>query len=188
MQQPADREPGSAATPGLLDLFLGFSGIAIMGFGGVLPWARRMLVERRAWLSDDEFAELLSLCQFLPGGNIINLAIVVGQRMRGLPGAIVSVTGLMAAPVVVVLLLGSLYLRYGGLPEVQGALAGIAAAAAGLILAMAAKMAEPLLQRSAFVALGFAAATFIGVAVFRFSLPAVVLVLAPPIPARSRRS
>jgi chromate transporter len=179
MPQPPHREPSDSSPPGLADLFLGFSGIAIMGFGGVLPWARRMLVEQRGWMSGEEFTELLALCQFLPGGNIINLAVVVGQRMRGLAGALVSVAGLMAAPVAIVLVLGSLYLRYGDVAEVQNALAGIAAAAAGLILVMAAKMAEPLLRRSAGVALGFAAAAFVGVALLRFPLPAVVLVLAP---------
>jgi chromate transporter len=179
MSQPADCERSDRSAPGLADLFVGFSGIALMGFGGVLPWARRMLVEQRRWLSGEEFAEILALCQFLPGGNIINLAVVVGQRMRGLAGAVVSVVGLMAAPIIIVLLLGTAYLRYGHLAEVQNALAGTAAAAAGLILAMAAKMAEPLFARKAGVALAFAAATFIGVAIFRFSLPAVVLVLAP---------
>jgi chromate transporter len=174
-------EHGSAApvTPRLADLFLGFSGIAIMGFGGVLPWARRMLVEERRWLSADEFAELLALCQFLPGGNIINLAVLVGQRTHGAAGALLSVAGLMAAPVIIVLFLGSVYLRFGGMPEVQHGLRGVAAAAAGLILAMAAKLSLPLFTRKAGMALAFAAAAFAGVALFRFSLPVVVLVLAP---------
>jgi chromate transporter len=75
MRQPENRQPGSAATPGLLDLFLGFSGIAIIGFGGVLPWARRMLVERRRWLSADEFAVLPSLCRvFLAAGAALGIA------------------------------------------------------------------------------------------------------------------
>lgn len=171
---PTDPNP-----PSLAALFFAFSGIAVMGFGGVLPWARRMLVEQRRWMNDEDFAELLSLSQFLPGGNIINISIITGQRMRGLAGALVSLIGLMAAPVVIVLLLGTAYLRYGDLPQVQNMLAGIAAAAAGLILAMAAKMARPLIRRDAAMALAFAAATFVGVAIFRFSLPAVVLTLAP---------
>jgi len=179
MPQPADGDPGGANTPGLAALFFAFSGIALMGFGGVLPWARRMMVEQKGWMSSDEFAELLSLCQFLPGGNIINLAVVVGQRTNGLLGAIVAVAGLMMSPVVIVLLFGSAYLRYGHLPEVHAALGGVAAAAAGLILSMAAKMARPLFDRGAVVPLGVAVAAFFGVAVFSFSLPAVVLVLAP---------
>jgi chromate transporter len=179
MTEQSEQAATVPATPRLADLFIGFSGIAIMGFGGVLPWARRMLVEERRWLSADEFAELLALCQFLPGGNIINLAVVVGQRAHGAVGAIVSVAGLMAAPVVIVLLLGSAYLRFGGVPEVQHALGGVAAAAAGLIMAMAAKMSLPLFTRKSALAIGFAAAVFVGVALFRFSLPVMVLVLAP---------
>jgi chromate transporter len=179
MSQPADREPSASSQPRLADLFIAFSGIAIMGFGGVLPWARRMLVEQRRWLSGEEFLELLSLCQFLPGGNIINLAVVVGQRMRGVAGAVVSVAGLIVGPTMIVLLLGSAFIRYGHLAEVQGALAGVAAAAVGLILAMAAKMAGPLFKRGAGLALAFAVATFVAVAVLRLSLPAVVVVLAP---------
>lgn len=179
MSEPHSDEPRDTRVPGLAELFLGFSGIAIMGFGGVLPWARRMLVEQRRWLSADEFTELLALCQFMPGGNIINLAIVVGQRTNGVAGSLVSVAGLMAAPVVIVLCLGSLYLRYGDVEAVQGALAGVAAGAAGLILGMAAKMAEPLFRRTAVPALSIAAAAFVGVAVMRLSLPLVVLVLAP---------
>ncbi len=179
MSQPADSDPGGTHTPGLADLFTAFSGIALMGFGGVLPWARRMMVEQKGWLNPEEFAELLSLCQFLPGGNIINLAIVVGQRTNGLLGSIVAVSGLMVVPVVLVLLLGSLYLHYGHLPEVHAALAGMAAAAAGLIMSMAAKMARPLFRRGGEITLGFAVLAFIGVAVLQFSLPAVVIVLAP---------
>lgn len=179
MTEPASGPASEPIPPSLAALFWAFSGIAIMGFGGVLPWARRMMVEQRGWMTGDEFAELLSLCQFLPGGNIINLAIVVGQRTQGLAGSIVAVAGLMLWPVGIVLLLGSAYLRYGHLPEVHAALAGVAAAAAGLIMSMAAKMARPLFRRGGAVALIFAAAAFLGVAVFRFSLPAVVLVLAP---------
>lgn len=174
-----DHEENRRAAPGLADLFLAFSGIAVMGFGGVLPWARRMLVEQRRWTSEEEFAELLSLCQFLPGGNIINIAVVVGERQRGVAGSLVAVSGLMAAPVLIVLALGTLYLQYGDLPQVQGALTGVASAAAGLILAMAAKMGEPLMRRSGRLALAFVVATFLGVGVLRYSLPIVVLVLAP---------
>ena len=115
----------------------------------------------------------------MPGGNIINLAIVVGQRTNGLAGAVVAVSGLMISPVLIVLLVGTAYLRYGNLPEVHAALGGTAAAAAGLIMSMAAKMARPLFRRGAALALGFLAVTFVAVAVLRFPLPAVVGVLAP---------
>ncbi len=85
MSSPA--ETVAQPKPSLLDLFLAFAGVAVMGFGGVLPWARRMLVEERRWLTGEEFTEVLALGQFLPGGNIINVAVVVGGRFRGPLGA-----------------------------------------------------------------------------------------------------
>jgi chromate transporter len=165
--------------PGLLDLFLAFSGMAVMGFGGVLPWARRMLVEQRGWLSPGEFNEALSLGQFLPGANIINVSVVVGQRFRGPLGSIASVAGLLAGPIAVVIALGSLYLRYGQVPWVHSGLTGVTAAAAGLILSTAMKMAQPLLNRAALVGCVMAALTFIGIGLVRLPLLYVLLVLAP---------
>lgn len=176
---PDPAESGTSPTPTLAQLFLAFSGMAVMGFGGVLPWTRRMLVEERRWLSNEEFAEILSLSQFLPGGNIINFAIVVGQRMAGWPGSVVAVAGLIAAPVVVVLLLATAYLRFGDIPAVHDGLTGVTAAAAGLIMAMAAKMAVPLFRRGAGIALAFASMAFVAVGLLGFYLPFVVLVLAP---------
>lgn len=178
-QSTSDSGATAAPSPSLGALFLAFSGMAVMGFGGVLPWARRMLVEEKGWLTADEFTEVLSLSQFLPGGNIINLAVVVGQRIGGWLGSVVAVAGLMAGPVVIVLVLGSVYLRYGQIPQVHDALGGVASAAAGLILAMAAKMAAPLFRRGAGVALGFAVAAFVAVGLLGLNLPLVVLVLAP---------
>jgi chromate transporter len=168
-----------AGTPSPLDIFLAFSGIAIVGFGGVLPWARRMLVEQRRWLTADEFTEILSLGQFLPGGNIVNVSIVVGQRFRGPLGSLAAVLGLLAAPVAIVIALGGLYLRYGQHPAVHGALHGVTAAAAGLILSMAAKMAAPLFRREKVVSLAIAAATFVAVGLLGLSLPWALLVLVP---------
>jgi chromate transporter len=175
-------------TPGLADIFFAFSGMAIMGFGGVVPWTRRALVEQRTWLSPEEFAELLSLCQFLPGGNVVNLAILVGRRFRGVPGSLVALAGIMAAPTLIVLLLGTLYLAYGQTPRAHAALDGVTAAAAGLILAMAAKMAAPLFTRRGQIGLAMAALTFVGVGLFRFSLPLVMAVLAPVSVALAWRS
>jgi chromate transporter len=92
------KPPAQTVRPGLLDIFLAFSGIAIIGFGGVLPWAQRMLVEQRRWMSRHEFTEALAIAQFLPGGNILNLSVAVGQRFRGPLGALAAVAGLLAAP------------------------------------------------------------------------------------------
>ncbi|MEY4592333.1 MAG: chromate transporter subunit, partial [Pseudomonadota bacterium] len=79
---------------GVWALFLGFSTVGLSGFGGVLPFARRMLVERRQWLSGEEFNSLMGMCQFLPGPNVVNLAVCVGRRFAGVSGAISGVLGL----------------------------------------------------------------------------------------------
>jgi chromate transporter len=178
-QPPASGDAPVPVQPGLGEIFVAFTGMAIVGFGGVLPWARRMLVERRGWLTADEFTEVLSLGQFLPGGNIVNVSIVVGQRFHGVAGSIAAAAGLLLAPTLIVLLFGSLYLAYGQTPTVHHALSGVTAAAAGLILSMAAKMAAPLLRRDSGVRLGFAAITFAAIGLLGFSLPLVLVVLAP---------
>jgi chromate transporter len=174
-----DETATGAENPGLLQIFLAFSGMAIVGFGGVLPWTRRALVEKHKWLTPDEFAELFSLSQFLPGGNIINLSIAVGQRFRGAAGAVAAVTGMLAAPTLIVITLSALFVRFGQLPVVHDALAGVTASAAGLILAMAAKMAAPLFRRGAGMGLLFAGVAFGAVAIGGFPLPAVLLAVAP---------
>ena len=89
--------------PTVFDLFAGFFMVGVCGFGGVLPWARRMIVEQRKWLTPAEFTEMLGLCQFLPGGNIMNVTIALGSRFRGVPGAIACFLGLMTAPVAIVI-------------------------------------------------------------------------------------
>lgn len=158
------------------DLFLGFSTVGLSGFGGVIPFARRMLVERRGWLSGEEFNSLMGLCQFLPGPNVVNLAVCVGRRFGGLSGALAAVLGLMGGPVLIVLMLGWLYDHYGQFSWVQGALQGIAAVGAGLLLATGWRMFRslPHPRLEAF----FTALAFIGVAVMAWPLPWVMLTLA----------
>lgn len=170
---------GKGASPSLLELALAFGMVGISGFGGVLPWARRVLVEQRGWLTPDAFNELFALCNFLPGPNIVNLSIVFGARARGPAGAIVAASALLGPPVLIVLGLGILYARFGDVAAIQRVLAGLAAAAAGLLAAMAAKMIEPLLRDRRFVGLAVAAAAFAAVGVARLPLIWVILVLAP---------
>lgn len=165
--------------PELSELFLGFLAISLSGFGGVLPWARRMLVERRQWLNEREFAEALALCQFLPGPNIVNLSVIVGSRFRGVPGALAAFAGLVGVPLLIMMACGALYSRYGELETLRGALAGLAAGAAGLIVAMAMKMAMPLVREGQWAPPLFALAGFAAVGLFRLPLYWVVLVLAP---------
>jgi chromate transporter len=160
-------------------LFLSFLSIALSGFGGVLPFARRMLVDQRGWLTADDFTETLSLCQSLPGPNVVNLSIVVGARACGWRGSLAALSGLIGAPIVIVILLGMLWGQFGQTAEVKHGILGVAAGAAGLVAATAARMAEPLLRRRWLTAAPFIAAAFVGVGVLRFPLPYVILALAP---------
>jgi chromate transporter len=165
--------PESPSRPDLRALFLGFSSVGLSGFGGVLPFARRMLVEERRWMTADEFNAQLGLCQFLPGPNVMNLAVVVGKRYGGLPGAFVAPVGLLAGPFVIVLLLAALYDRYGSLPLAQGMLRGIAAVGCGLLFAMAWRMGCALKDKPFF--LPFTALTVVAIAGLRWPMPAVMI-------------
>jgi len=167
----------AAPAPSIGDLFNAFLGIGLMGFGGVLAIARQMLVETRRWLTPAEFADLLALCQFLPGGNIMNLSVAVGLRFRGWRGALAAIVGLVAAPCAIVVGLAILYDRFFQNPIVAKVFAGLGAAAAGLLIAVSIKLAAPLRTRPS--AAVMALICFAAVAVFRFPLLPTMLVLAP---------
>lgn len=147
------------------------------GFGGVLPWARRMLVDERRWLDERGFTELLSLGQLLPGPNIVNLSVVFGSRCAGWRGALAAASGLLLAPLLIVLLLAESWRHFANLPWLQGVLSTVAAAAAGLILATGAKLAQKL-DRAWWPRL-LAAATFVAIAWLRMPLLLVLAVAAP---------
>lgn len=168
---------GTAPPPDCLQLFLGFLGLGLIGFGGVLPMARSMLVERRRWLTAEQFTEMLGLCQFLPGGNIINLSVAVGLDFRGIPGAAAALFGLVAGPTAVVIGLGVVYDRYSDDPMLQHLFAGLAAAAAGLLVATAVKMLVPL--RRNLPALLVVALSIIAIAWLRLPLLPSMMLLAP---------
>ena len=121
-----------------------FNRLALQGFGGVLPVAHRTLVERERWVSPQQFIELLTLGQVLPGPNIINIAIILGDRFMGWRGAVTAVAGLLCVPLVIVLSLALAYQQFASLPWVAGALRGMGAVAAGLVLATAVKLAGTL--------------------------------------------
>src|SRR3954466_12927535 len=125
----------SPPVPTLLELCAAFALIALCGFGGVLAWSRRMLVEERRWMTQEEFNDAYALCQFLPGPNIVNLSVVFGSKVRGPAGAAIALIGLLGPPFLVVTLVGILYARYGELEVFRRALTGLSAAAAGLIIA-----------------------------------------------------
>lgn len=177
--RPVSPAVTSASEPRPAALFAAFLSIALSGFGGVLPFARRALVDRHGWLSAAEFTETLSLCQSLPGPNVVNMSIVVGGRACGWRGSVAAFSGLVAAPVAIVITLGALYSRFGGLAEVRATLVGLGAAASGLVAATAARMAEPLLKTRPIVASPFIFAAFVLVAIVKISLPLVLVGLAP---------
>ena len=171
-----ETEENTAPQPDCRQLFMGFFVLGLTGFGGVLPMARHMLVDKRHWLTAAQFTELLGLCQFLPGGNIINLSVALGMEFRGLRGALSALLGLILAPTICVVLLGLVYARYQNEPLVEHLFAGMAAAA-GLLLSTGIKMLAPL--RGKWLQLLLVAVGVMAIAVFRIPMLPVMLVLAP---------
>ncbi len=176
---PAVPAAASADPTGLgqMQLFMLFTQTSLLGFGGVLPWAYRNLGERRQVLSALEFGELLAFAQILPGPTICNLAVIIGYRNAGMTGGMAALAGMIAAPLMIVISLGLAYRHYGELSSVRHALAGMSAVAAGLVVAMALKMARdlPRIWKNAI----FVGLMFVGVAVMRWPLIAVVAGLVP---------
>jgi chromate transporter len=160
-----------------LDLFIAFTVLALQGFGGVLAVAQRELVERRGWLTREEFVDAYSVAQLLPGPNVVNLSLMLGDRFFGWRGAAAAIGGMLAAPLLIVLALAASYNRFADLPVVAGALRGMGAVAAGLILAMAIRMLGTLRRNvmgPALCAL-LGIATLVAVAALRLPLAAVVI-------------
>ena len=172
--------PPATATdrPRLFELFLAFAQVSVSGFGGALPWARRMIVERKRWMTTEEFNEAFALSQFLPGPNVVNFSVVFGARFGGAPGAAVALAGLMGPPLAIIIALAVLYARFGDLQVLGRILSGVTAAAAGLLIAMVAKMAAPLFKRWDWPP-AVAILAFAGVAIMRWPLPYVFAVIAP---------
>jgi chromate transporter len=159
------------------ELFYAFAQLTLQSFGGALFWSRRMLIEQKRWLTEQEFVEMLSLAQLMPGANGVNLAVMVGYRFAGLKGAAAAMAGFLGAPIVIIIGIGILYQHFGALPMVKHALTGMSAVAVGLLIATAAKLANVLELRWRpwmFVVLAFA-----GVGILRWPLLIVVGALAP---------
>jgi len=172
-------ELASASPPGLLTLFLAFAKMSLAGFGGVLVWARRAIVEQHGWMTPEEFNETFALCHFLPGPNIVNLSVVFGARFRGVPGAIAAFAGLLGPPVVIVTILAILYARFGDIEALRRTLAGVSCVAVGLLFAVIFRMMLPLLRKREPVSLALLVAVFVAVGVMRWPLPIVLLVSIP---------
>jgi chromate transporter len=152
----------------LWELYWGFLSIGARSFGGVLPWAHRVLVEERRWLAPGDFAEVLALCQFLPGPNVGNVSVVLGRRWFGLRGAVVAFLGLMALPLVWVFGLALLYADFSSHPEVRAVVTGVGIAGGGLFVGTALKLAKSFARKP--WALALAGACFAVLAFARVSL------------------
>ena len=158
-------------------MFWAFTRLALQGFGGVLPVAQRELVERRRWLTREQFLEMLSLAQVLPGPNVVNLGLMIGDRFFGGRGAAAALAGLLMAPLAIVLTLAAAAVQGQHLPFLAPALRGMGVVAAGLVLATALKLALGLRQSALGPALcaGLVLATTAAVGLMRLPLVGVVL-------------
>jgi chromate transporter len=184
---PSDLPPAAIAAPdiptspppGLIALFVAFAKMSLAGFGGVLVFARRGIVDHHRWMTADEFNETFALCHFLPGPNIVNLSVVFGSRFRGIPGSLAAFAGLVGPPVVIVTILAALYARFGEIDALRRILAGVSCAAVGLLLSVVLRMMMPLIRKRDFVGLAVLAAVFIAIGLVRLPLPSVLLVAIP---------
>jgi chromate transporter len=159
------------------ELFFGFLKIGLLGFGGIAPWARHVIIEERRWLTEKEFAAILGIGQILPGPNTMNASVMIGDRFQGVTGALLCLLGQMAMPLVIITSLAVVYQRYASVPEVKAALIGAAAGAAGLVLGTALKMAQKIKLTPLGLLVGLMAFGSIGL--FEWPLVPVVLVLVP---------
>ncbi|MFZ4597623.1 MAG: chromate transporter [Terrimicrobiaceae bacterium] len=167
-----------APRPTLAELALTFNHIALASFGGGLSaWSREVIVVEKKWMGDEEFLSALTMCRILPGANQVNMAVFVGTKFRGIPGAIAAAFGLTFLPVVIILALGYAYFRYNNVPALQSILKGAAAAAVALTFSMAIKTGQKCLRGA--IPLILFAATFYLNGVLRWPLFAVLAMIAP---------
>ncbi len=156
----------------LKDLFFSFTWLALQGFGGVLAIVQRELVEKKRWMTKEEFIEDWAVAQIMPGPNVVNLSLMVGGRYFGLKGALTALAGMLTLPLLVVLLLALVYARFAGNPAVEGALRGMGTVAAGLIAATGFKLVSALQTNvlGSRLCLLIGLAVFIAIAVLRLPL------------------
>jgi chromate transporter len=165
--------------PSLLELFVAFAKMSLAGFGGVLVFARRAIVEQHRWMTAEEFNETFALCHFLPGPNIVNLTMVFGSRFRGIAGGLAAFTGLLGPPTIIMTVLATLYARFGDVDALRRILAGVSCVAVGLLLSVVFRMMMPLVRKRDAVGLVFLLAVFVAIGVARLPLATVLLVAVP---------
>jgi chromate transporter len=163
----------------VIALFLAFAKMSVAGFGGVLYWARRAIVDQHHWMSADEFNETYALCHFLPGPNIVNLSMVFGARLRGIAGGIAAFTGLLVPPMLIMTVLAALYACYGEVEALRRILAGVSCAAVGLLIANVLRMMTPLVKRRDLAGLAMFLIVFVTIGLVRLPMPAVLLAAIP---------
>jgi chromate transporter len=164
--------------PSLWELIWTFNQIALASFGGGLSaWSREVIVVEKQWMGEEEFLSASTMCRILPGANQVNLAVFIGAKFRGIPGAFAAAFGLTAIPVVIVLALAILYFRFHQVPSLQKVLHGAAAAAVALTLTMAVKTGRKCLDSPVSVLLFIA--TFLLNGVFRWPLLVVLAFVGP---------
>ena len=171
--QPAPNPPSPS------ELFLAFAKMSLAGFGGVLVWARRGIVEQHRWMTAEEFNETFALCHFLPGPNIVNLSVVFGSRFGGLAGGLAAFAGLIGPPMLIAIVLAALYMHFGEIETLRRILAGIACAAVGLLIAVVLRMMMPLVRRRDVAGMLMLMAVFVAIGVLRLPLQVVLLVAVP---------
>jgi chromate transporter len=174
---PLMNEQATSANPGCRELFLGFLKLGMTAFGGALPLAHRIVVDERKWVSHEVFTEMLGLCQFLPGSNVVNLAIALGARFRGVRGSLSAIAGLLIIPTTIVVLLSMVYAHFQNDPTARRLFTGLACAAAGLLIQMAFKLFKPIAARP--LKGGVAIACCLAIIVFHIPLGWVLLFMLP---------
>jgi chromate transporter len=160
-------------------LFLAFARMSLAGYGGVLPFARRGIVEQHRWMTAEEFNETFALCHFLPGPNTVNFSMVFGARLRGIIGGIAAFAGLLLPPMLVMTVLAALYAHFGDIEVLRRILAGVACAAVGLLIATVLRMMMPLFKRRDIAGFIMLLAVLAAIGIVRWPLAAVLLVAIP---------
>src|SRR6201991_32705 len=160
-------------------LFFAFARMSLAGYGGVLPFARRGIVEQHRWMTADEFNETFALCHFLPGPNIVNFSMVFGARLRGIVGGVAAFAGLLLPPMLVMIVLAALYAHFGEIAALRRILAGVACAAVGLLIATVLRMMMPLFKRRDIAGFIMLLVVLAAIGIARWPLAAVLLVATP---------
>jgi chromate transporter len=171
--------PHPPIPPGPAELFVAFAKMSLAGFGGVLVWARRGIVEQHRWMTAEEFNETFALCHFLPGPNIVNLSFVFGSRFAGFAGGLAAFAGLVGPPMLIAMGLAALYAHYGEVDALRRTLLGVSCAAIGLLIAVVLRMMTPLVKKRDVTGLLMLAAVFVAIGILRWPLQVVLLAGVP---------